>query len=280
MSITAVEFDYLRKLVKDFSAIEIDSGKEYLAESRLDSLVRETGCGSLRQFLQHLREQPFNGLHRKVLDAMTNNETWFFRDLHPFDALRDHLIPELLKRRGPERQLSIWSAASSSGQEAYSVAILWRECFNLPGWRIEIEGTDISNAVLARARSGLYSQLEVNRGLPAAYLMKHFTQAGIHWQLKPDIRDMVTFRQFNLASVWTAMKSVDVILLRNVLMYFDIETRQRILAQVRRCLRPDGYLCLGGAETTLNLDQEFERVQFGKGVYYRVKAGTMRAGLR
>jgi chemotaxis protein methyltransferase CheR len=271
MSIAAVEFEYLRKLVKDFSAIEIDSGKEYLAESRLNPLVRETGCASVQHFLQQLRGQSFNGLHRKVLDAMTNNETWFFRDLHPFEALRDKVIPELLRKRANEQRLSIWSAASSSGQEAYSLAMLWRENFNLPGWRIEIAATDISTAVLARAETGNYSQMEVNRGLPAAYLTKYFKRNGLHWELSREVRDMVTFRHLNLATVWIGVKPMDVIFLRNVLIYFDIETRQRILAQIRRCLRPDGYLCLGGAETTLNLDAGFERVQFDKGVFYRLK---------
>jgi chemotaxis protein methyltransferase CheR len=273
IGIAAVEFDYLRKLVKDFSAIEIGSGKEYFAEFRLNPLVRESGCASAQHFLQQLRGQSFNGLHRKVLDVMTNNETWFFRDLHPFDALRNQVIPELLSKRAGERRLSFWSAASSSGQEAYSLAMLWRENFHLPGWQIEIVGTDISTPVLARAIAGIYSQAEVNRGLPAAYLMKYFRREGLRWELNPELRNMVGFRELNLAAEWQDVKPMDVIFLRNVLIYFDLQTRKRILAQLRRCLRPGGYLCLGGAETIMNIDEGFERVQFDKGVFYRIKNG-------
>ncbi len=273
MSIATGEFEYLRKLVKDHSAIEIDSGKEYLAESRLSWLVRETGCNSLGELLRQLRLQSFNGLHRKVLDAMTNNETWFFRDLHPFNALRDCVLPELMRKRARQKTLSIWSAASSTGQEAYSIAMLWRENFNLPGWRIEINATDISLAALDRAQTGIYSQLEVNRGLPVAYLTKYFSKNDLHWELHREVTRMVEFRQFNLATLWIDIKPMDVIFLRNVLIYFDIDTRQKILRQVRRCLRQDGYLCLGGAETTLNLDPAFTPVRFDKALFYRVREG-------
>jgi chemotaxis protein methyltransferase CheR len=272
MNLAAVEFDYLRELVKTHSAIVIDAGKEYLAEARLAPLVNEQGCSSLQELLSRLRTQSFSSLHRKVLDAMTNNETWFFRDANPFQALTSLVIPELMKRRESERKISIWSAACSSGQEPYSVAMTIRENFGIPGWSFSILGTDFCTTVLERARTGLYRQMEVNRGLPAKLLTRYFVQQGLHWQLKPEILAMVTFRYLNLAQPHNDMpSSADIVFLRNVMIYFDVATRRQILARIRRLLRPEGYLFLGCAETTLNLDDTFQRVQSGNSVYYRLK---------
>ena len=272
MSLAAVDFDYLRELVKTHSAIVIDAGKEYLAEARLAPLVSEQQCTSLQELLSRLRKQPFNGLHRKVLDAMTNNETWFFRDANPFHALTSLVIPELMKRRESERRIFIWSAACSSGQEPYSVAMTIRENFTVPGWSFSILGTDFCTTVLERARIGLFRQMEVNRGLPARLLTKYFVQQGLHWQLKPEILAMVTFRYLNLVQPHSDMpSSADVVFLRNVMIYFDVATRRQILARIRKLLRPEGYLFLGCAETTLNLDDGFQRVQSGTSVYYRLK---------
>jgi chemotaxis protein methyltransferase CheR len=211
-------------------------------------------------------------LHRKVLDAMTNNETWFFRDGNPFSAMTDLVVPDLLKRRETEHKISIWSAACSSGQEPYSIAMLLRENFTLPGWSYSILGTDFSSAILDRAKAGLYRQMEVNRGLPAKLLTKYFVQQGLHWQLKPEILAAVTLRFLNLAEPWgTIIPPVDIVFLRNVLIYFDVEIRREILGRVRRVLRPDGYLFLGCAETTLNLDDGFQRVQTEKFICYKLK---------
>ncbi len=271
MGIAAVDFDYLRKLVREHSAIVIDPGKEYLAECRLAPVVREEKCESVQDLLRRLRSEPFSGVHRKVLDAMTNNETWFFRDVTPFEVLGRFIIPEMLSRRTTERRLRFWSAACSSGQEAYSIAMMMREQFNLPGWEIRILGSDISDAILQRARAGRYSQMEINRGLPATMFAKYFRREGMEWHLSDDIRNMVTFQFHNLSQAWVDMPKFDVIFLRNVLIYFDMEIRKQILARVRQVIRPDGYLFLGGAETTLNLDNSFERVQFEKYACYRLK---------
>jgi chemotaxis protein methyltransferase CheR len=271
MSIAAVEFDYLRKLVKDFSAIDIDPDKEYLAELRLTRLLKDEGCESVQQLLEKLRTRAVGGMHHKVVDAMTNNETWFFRDFHPFEVLREVIIPEMMAKRAAERSLTFWSAACSSGQEPYSIAMLLRENFFVPGWKFSIKATDISTVILDRARQATYSQMEMNRGLPASHLGKYFIKNGLQWTLKPEVRQMVEFEPANLALPWTKTPATDVVFLRNVLIYFDIESRRQILAQVRRVLRPGGYLFLGGAETTMNIDNNFERVRFEKCACYRVK---------
>jgi chemotaxis protein methyltransferase CheR len=272
MSLAPVDFDYLRTLVKNHTAIVLDSGKEYLAETRLAPLVSEQGCSSLQEFLGRLRSEAFSGLHRKVLDAMTNNETWFFRDAHPFAALTGVILPTLLKARSAQREIRIWSATCSAGQEPYSIAMALRENFNLPGWKFTILATDFSSTILQRARTGLYRQMEVNRGLPARLLTKYFVQQGLHWHLRPEILAMVSFQFLNLADPWgNVVPPTDIVFLRNVLIYFDVETRKTILGRVRRVLAPDGYLFLGCAETTLNLDKEFERVQTGNYVCYKLK---------
>lgn len=272
MSVATLEFDYLRTLVKDHTAIILDAGKEYLAETRLAPLLGEHNCTSVQELLSRLRRQSFNGSHRKVLDAMTNNETWFFRDANCFAALSGTILPEMMKRRVQERKLAVWSAASSSGQEAYSIAMGLREQFSLPGWSFSILGTDFCTTILERARSGLYRQMEVNRGLPTKLLTRYFKQQGLHWQLKAEILSMVKFQFLNLAEPWNdAIPPLDIIFLRNVLIYFDVETRKAILARVRRVLRPDGFLFLGCAETTLNLDAGFQTVQAGNYICYKLK---------
>jgi chemotaxis protein methyltransferase CheR len=271
MSLGVVEFDYLRTLVKNHSAIVLDEGKEYLAETRLAPLVTEQGCSSVQELLLSLRRQNFNGLHRKVLDAMTNNETWFFRDANCFAALTEFVLPQMIERRARERNLDIWSAACSSGQEPYSIAMTLRERFNLPGWNFSILGTDFCTTILERARAGVYRQMEVNRGLPVTLLTRYFRQQGLHWQLKPEILSMVRLQFLNLSEAWSDIPPADIVFLRNVLIYFDVETRKTILNRLRRVLRPGGILFLGCAETTLNLDASFGIVQAGKYVCYQLK---------
>jgi len=272
MSLAPLDFDYLRTLVKDHTAIVLDSGKEYLAETRLAPLVSEHGCASLQELMGRLRREHFNGLHRKVLDAMTNNETWFFRDAHPFTALTEVVLPALMKRRAGQREIAIWSAACSSGQEPYSIAMALRESFDVAAWKFPIVATDFSNTVLQRARNGVFRQMEMNRGLPARLLTRYFVQRGLQWELKPEVRSMVSFRFLNLAEPWgVAAPRSDIVFLRNVLIYFEVATRKEILGRIRRVLAPDGFLFLGCAETTLNLDSEFERVQTANYTCYRVK---------
>ena len=273
MGISSATFTYLAQLVRDHSAIVLDETKGYLLESRLTPLLYAEGIKSMEELAFLLRRDSFSALHRKVLDAMTNNETWFFRDVSPFEALKKAVLPELITRREGERSLSIWSAACSSGQEIYSIAMLIREHFPLLlNWRLNLLGTDISDAILTRARAGDYSQLEINRGLPAPLLAKYFERSGLRWRLSPRIREMASFRSMNLSTTWPLIGSFDVVFLRNVLIYFSLETRKEILRQMRAVIRPGGYLFLGSAETTLNLDDSYERVGFENSFYHRPKS--------
>jgi chemotaxis protein methyltransferase CheR len=273
MSFSPATFTYLAQMVRDHSAIVLDETKAYVVESRLGPLLYLEGVRDIDELAFRLRDDRFGPLHRKVLDAMTNNETWFFRDLYPFEALKSAILPQLLREREDERCLSVWSAACSSGQEIYSVAMLIRENFpSLLNWRLTLLGTDISQSILERARAGVYSQLEVNRGLPAILLAKYFQQAGREWRLKKNILEMAGFRSINLSSPpWPPLGQFDVAFLRNVLIYFSLDVRREILARIRQVLRPGGILFLGSAETTLNLDDSYERVPFQKSYYYRPK---------
>jgi len=266
-------FAYLARMVREHSAIVLDESKSYLFESRLGPLLYSEGVSDIDELAYRLRDDRFGPLRRKVLDAMTNNETWFFRDLYPFEALKATILPERMRSRENEKTLSIWSAACSSGQEIYTVAMLIREHFpGLLNWRLTLLGTDISEAILERARAGIYSQLEVNRGLPALMLARYFRQVGRDWQLEKSILEMAGFRWINLSSAWPPLGCFDVVFLRNVLIYFPLEVRREILAQVRQVIRPGGYLFLGAAETTLNLDDRYERIPFQTSFYYQPKS--------
>jgi len=271
-SLSKNDFEYVRDLVFKRAAIVLEAGKEYLVESRLAPLARKEKYSTLDELMAKLRSQPFNGLHWKVVEAMTTNETSFFRDGHPFEALKKSVLPELLAKREGERKLHIWCAASSSGQEPYTVAMVMREHFPmLAGWTVRFASSDISSEMLVRAQEGRYSQLEINRGLPAALLVKYFQKQGMEWQIKDELRRMIEFQQVNLAEAWPAWPPMDIIFMRNVMIYFGVETKKAILGKIRRLLRPDGYLFLGGAETTLNLDDAFERVELEKSGCYRLR---------
>lgn len=277
MAINPNDFAQICKLVLSRSAIVLEAGKEYLVESRLVPLAKRRGYDSLEALCAELRTNRVQGLTEAVVEAMTTNETSFFRDLHPFDALKKEILPTLIESRSNERRLRIWSAASSSGQEIYSIGMLVRESFpQLATWDVKYLATDLSTEMVARSEQGLYSQLEVNRGLPATHLIKYFTKDGVHWQIKPELRQAIEFRALNLAEEWRAIPDMDVVFLRNVLIYFSAETKKAILARLRRVLRPDGFLFLGSAETTLNLDDEFERVQIDKASCYRLRAAEVR----
>ena len=270
-TINASDFDYIRDLVRREAAIVLEPGKEYLAENRLHPVARQAGLDSVGDLVRQLRDGS-DELQGKVVDALTTNETSFFRDAHPWDALRDDLLPQLIERRADKRMLTIWCAASSSGQEPYTLAILLKEHFGaeVDGWIVRILATDISTTMIERARTGTYSQLEVNRGLPAPLLVKHFSRAGMQWQLNDDVRSMVEFRLMNLdvAADYDRLPMCDLVLIRNVLIYFDVPTKRDILTRCRDHLRPDGYLFLGSSETTLNVVEGFERVQSGKTICY------------
>ncbi len=268
---------FLRDLVYRRSAIVLEADKQYLFDSRLSPVAREAGLASIDELVSNMRKDPGAPLTRRVVEAMTTNETLFFRDVHPFEAMKALLVPDLIRARSAERSLRIWCAAASTGQEPYSIAMTLREHFpELATWNVQIVATDLNAAVLERAREAKYRQLEVNRGLPAPFLLKYFERQGAEWQLNSNIRNMVTFRELNLLDSWTSLGPQDIVFMRNVLIYFDIETKRRLLGRLRQTLKPEGFLILGGAETTTNLDDGYASVRIGKGVYFQSKSG-MRA---
>ena len=255
------DFETLQGLVKEHAAIVLEPSKAYLVETRLAPLALREGIESIEVLVERLRNTHFGPLHAKVVDAMTTSETSFFRDFHPFEALRKTILPELIRRREGQRKLHIWCGASSSGQEPYTIAMLLNEDFpQLREWSVTLLATDISEEMLARARSGRFSPLEVNRGLPSPLLVRYFKRDGAEWQLEEDVRRLVQFRPLNLVKAWPPMPPLDLIFLRNVLIYFDLEARRKILGRIRQALEPDGYLFLGATETTLHADDAFERV--------------------
>ncbi len=270
---TAADFDYVSAFVRDMAAIVLEPRREYLVESRMQTLARRENLPTVGALVAKLRDGPNHGLHRKVVDAMTTSETSFFRDLPQFDALRKTILPELLTRHAQEQQLNFWCGAASTGQEPYSVLLLLADDFpELLKWDLKFVATDLCGELIARARAGRYNQLEVNRGLPATMLGRHFTRQGAEWELKAELRGRVDFRELNLAQNWPSLPSLDLVFLRNVLVYFDGETQRAILAKVRRLLRPGGYLLLGETETALNVDDAFERVALANTACYRVRA--------
>lgn len=270
-SVNMGTFEFLCNFVREKSAIVLEPTKAYLVESRLNPVARDNGLSSLDDLVAALKKPTSRDLARQVIDAMTTNESSFFRDLQPFDALKTVIIPELIEKRSKERTLNIWSNACSSGQEVYSIAMLLRENFPaLAGWKVRLLATDLSTAILKKAQEGIFNQTEVNRGLPMPMLLKYFTKNGIQWQIKEDIRKSIEFREINLIESWpSTIPMMDIVFLRNVLIYFSPETKTAILNKVHRILRPDGCLFLGGAETTMNLDTQFVRTPVGKTACYK-----------
>lgn len=265
MTLRADELDVVRRIVDERSGIQLEDGKEYLIESRLETLARLEGQPDASALVSEVRRHPTGPMSQKVVEAMTTNETSFFRDRVPFDALRTHVIPALVQARSGQRRLSIWCGASSTGQEPYTIAMTIRDHFpELAGWDVKILATDISTEVLEKARSARYSQLEVNRGLPADLLVRHFERDGARWRLRPEVRSMVEFREMNLAATWPSIGTPDVVFMRNVMIYFDVSTRRRILGNIARILAGDGFLFLGGGETTMMLEDSFRRVDIDR----------------
>jgi chemotaxis protein methyltransferase CheR len=275
---TDPEFDFVRRLLQERSAISLDSGKQYLVEARLAPIVRQLKLNSMGDLIAQLRSRPGDdNLFRQIVEAMVTGESSFFRDHHPFEALRKTVIPDLINRRRDERRLNIWCAACSTGQEPYSVALLLREHFPvLAAWKISLLATDLSRPVLDRARKGCYNQIEANRGLPAALLIKYFEQHGTDWQLSPAVRSQVEFRELNLAHAWPPLPPMDLVLIRNVMIYFDVDTKKNILAKLARLLKTDGYLLMGGAETTFGLSDSFQRVEPVKAGFYQLAPSSVR----
>jgi chemotaxis protein methyltransferase CheR len=270
--VTADDYAFVANLLRERCALILEPGKEYLIRARLTPVAQRNNLASVPLLISRIRREQPQALVTQVVEAMVTTETSFFRDIHPFETLKKIVLPELIERRRQQRQLNIWCAASSSGQEPYSIALLLKEHFReLTTWRINLSATDISQEMLQRSRTGRYSQIEVNRGLPTPLLLKWFRQEGAHWQLDNQIRDMVSFSQLNLAAYWPAMAPWDLIFLRNVMIYFDNDVKKQILGRVARILSSDGYLLLGGAETTLSLDDSFARIESLKAGFYQLK---------
>jgi len=262
------DFDFLAGMLKERSGLMLTPDKVYLLESRLTPLARKRGLDTLDALVQKLRMRGDQPLLRDVTEAMTTNESFFFRDNTPFDLFKNHVMPGMEKARSGQKRLRIWCAASSTGQEPYSLAILLREQWHKwKDWRVEIVGTDICTQVLEKAKAGSYSQFEVQRGLPIQLLIKYFKQEGDIWRLNDDIRDMVTYRPFNLLDNFAGLGSFDVIYCRNVLIYFDQPTKSAVLDRMARVLAKDGTLFLGAAETVLGITDAFRPVRGQRGMY-------------
>ncbi|GHU01725.1 chemotaxis protein CheR [Alphaproteobacteria bacterium] len=271
------DFDFLTKLIKDRSGLVLSADKMYLLESRLMPLARKSSFATLDDLVLALRGKN-EVLARNVVDAMTTNESFFFRDIKPFDQFRDLILPMVLKEHSDRKTLRIWSAACSSGQEIFSLAMLIKEQgARFAGWKIELVGTDLSREILAKAKMGVYSQFEVQRGLPVAMLVKYFTKDGELWHIKDEIKSMVDFREWNLLDSFSALGMFDVVFCRNVLIYFDQATKKSILDRMSGQIAADGFLCLGGAETVLGVSEKFKPITGYRGMYSQTVAGNVAA---
>jgi chemotaxis protein methyltransferase CheR len=277
--VTPLDYEFLRKLLKERSGLDLSADKQYLVESRLVPLARKAGLPGISELVQKIKNGT-DPLTADVVEAMTTNETFFFRDKIPFDHLREAVLPELMQARAGRRSLRIWCAASSSGQEPYSIAMCLKGLgAALTGWRVEILATDLSQAVLEKSRAGIFSQFEVQRGLPIQMLVKHFTQVGEMWQLNADIRAMVQHRQLNLLQDFSHLGSFDVIFCRNVMIYFDQDTKTGIFDRLAKALEADGVLALGAAESVVGISDAFKPYPERRGLYRPNAARTGRPGI-
>jgi chemotaxis protein methyltransferase CheR len=263
------QFSQLSNLLKNETAVVLGSGKEYLVEARLTSLMREEGFATLSDLIEVVLRKSNPNLNQKVLLALTTNETSFFRDLAPFELLRTKLLPDLLGKRVANKSITVWCAACSTGQEPYSLAMLMKHSFpQLADWNVKILATDLNPNVVAKARKGVYTALEVNRGLPAPMLVKFFTQHGDLFFINDDLKSWISFSEHNLIAPWS-IPQVDVLFMRNVLIYFDTETKKQLFEKIKGVLAPDGYLFLGTAESPYRIVDGFSKVEGGANIYQR-----------
>ncbi len=270
MPIAAPDMEYLRGIVVHRSGNVLTNEQGYLFENRLAPVAQKMGLTNVAALVAELRRSNSTALQELVSEAMTINETSFFRDVHPFEALRTQIVPAVMQARQATKQLSIWCAASSCGQEPYSLAILLQEHFpQLANWNVRIVATDLSDEMLAKARAGKYSHFEVNRGLTAKLLMNHFTRQGTEWIVNEEVRRLIEFRKLNLTQPWPYMAACDIVFIRNVLIYFDQPTKQSILERVLKVLCPDGFLFVGASETLLDLNLPVRREEINPTVVYR-----------
>lgn len=261
----------LRRLLHERTGVVLDESREPFAEMRLGGLATELGFDSIAEVVEALRtEETWGVLHRMVVEALAISETSWFRDAPLWKELRETILPELIARRHAVRRLTLWSAACATGQEPYSLAMLLHDLApRLAGWDVQLLASDFSHGILKRARAGYYSPIEMNRGLPAIQLVRHFRKADDGWELRQDVRERVEFRELNLKGPWPALPAMDLVLMRNVLLYFEPELRRRVLRQLAPNMPPDGVLVLGSGETTLTLDDSFEAVPLAHAVVYR-----------
>jgi chemotaxis protein methyltransferase CheR len=266
--VTPQDFDYLRKLLRDRSGLVLAAEKQYLAESRLLPVARRNGMSNLNELIERLRSKAPVPLIAQVVEAMTTNETFFFRDKLPFDHFRDTIMPALIAARAREKRIRIWCTAASTGQEPYSLAMLLKGMgAAIAGYRVDIVATDLSCEVLEKAKAGIYTQFEVQRGLPVQLLVKFFDQRGETWELAPELRGMVQFRPLNLLNDFSALGTFDIVFCRNVLIYFDQNSKTAILDRIARQVAEDGYLVLGAAETVIGLTNAFKPLADKRGLY-------------
>ena len=275
---TPLDYEFLRKLLKDRSGLDLSSDKQYLVESRLIPLAQRAGLSGITELVVKIKGGA-DALTSEVVEAMTTNETFFFRDKIPFDHLREAVLPALVQARASRRALRIWCAASSTGQEPYSIAMCVKEFAGLAGWRVEIVATDLSQAVLEKSKSGIFSQFEVQRGLPIQMLVKYFAQTGELWQINAEIRAMVQHRQLNLLQDFSHLGTFDVIFCRNVLIYFDLDTKAVIFRRLAKMLEPDGVLALGAAESVVGISDAFKPYAERRGLYCPTASRTARGGV-
>jgi chemotaxis protein methyltransferase CheR len=263
------DFDMFCSLLKQRSGLVLTRDKAYLLESRLMPVARRNNMADLDALAVAVRTKRDEKLLEQITEAMTTNETSFMRDGRPFELFKTVVLPRMLEARAAKRHIRIWSAASSTGQEAYSLAMLLEEeKHKLAGWRIEIVGTDLSAEVVERAKLGVYTQFEVQRGLPVQMLVKYFTQQGDKWAISPELKRNINFRVFNLLGDLSVLGQFDIVFCRNVLIYFDQPTKAQVLAGIARQMPKDGYLFLGGAETVLGITEKFKPVESQRGLYY------------
>ena len=272
-TITSTQFGMLRDIVLKESAIVLEPGKEYLVESRLAPLARKAGLATVSELVQKLITTPSQTMKAEIVDAMTTNETSFYRDVHPWQTLKDSILPTLIEQRKVERRLTVWCAACSSGQEPYSLAMMLRDSFPdiARSWNLKIIATDLSDTMLYRCREGIFSQLEVNRGLPAPMLIRNFQREGASWRIDPEIRKMIDFRTCNLAvpsSYPNLPTKFDLVFIRNVLIYFDEATKARILNETTSRMERDGFLLLGSSEVSTGAATKLKRQQSGRTIYF------------
>jgi len=271
---TPQEFDYLRNFLRSQSGLDLAEDKRYLVEARLNPIARRAGLADLSALIAAVKLGGDVKLRKMIVEAMTTNESSFFRDRTPFDHFQNTMVPKFLESRAMKREIKVWCAAGSTGQEPYSLAISAREDARLNGWRLNMLATDIDDTVIDRGKTGIYSQFEVQRGMPIQLLLKYFAQKGDMWEIDASIRTAVRWQNLNLLSSFAGLGRFDIIFCRNVLIYFDRPTKSDVLARLADALEPDGYLVLGAAETVVGLSDRFEAEPHCRGLYRPIPRGA------